>query len=111
GLVGGKGVPDTVASHPAVFVTLTAPSFGLVHTRRTTPDGRVLPCRPRRHPVPCPHGIDLRCQRLHAQDEQTLGTPLCPNCYDHAGQVVWNHQAGELWRRTRVALDRTTRRA
>ena len=28
GLRGGKGVPDTVAEHPALFVTLTAPSFG-----------------------------------------------------------------------------------
>jgi hypothetical protein len=28
GLVGGKGVPTTVAGHPAVFATLTAPSFG-----------------------------------------------------------------------------------
>ena len=27
GLRGGKGVPATVARHPAVFVTLTAPSF------------------------------------------------------------------------------------
>ena len=28
GLRGGKGIPDTVAGHPAVFATLTAPSFG-----------------------------------------------------------------------------------
>src|SRR5690242_2550149 len=33
GLVGGKGVPASVAEHPAVFPTLTAPSFGLVHAR------------------------------------------------------------------------------
>jgi hypothetical protein len=33
GLVGGKGVPERVAHHPAVFPTLTAPSFGTVHTR------------------------------------------------------------------------------
>jgi hypothetical protein len=33
GLVGGKGVPDQVAHHPAVFPTFTAPSFGQVHTR------------------------------------------------------------------------------
>jgi hypothetical protein len=32
-LVGGKGVPETVSQHPAVFSTLTAPSFGEVHTR------------------------------------------------------------------------------
>ena len=41
GLQGGKGVPDTVARHPAVFATLTAPGFGLVHTQRKTKAGRV----------------------------------------------------------------------
>lgn len=111
GLVGGKGVPDSVASHPAVFVTLTAPSFGPVHTRRTTPTRRVLPCRPRRQPAACPHGVDLRCHRRHREGEPALGTPLCLDCYGYAGQVVWNHHAGELWRRTRIALDRATRRA
>lgn len=106
GLVGGKTVPTTVAAHPAVFVTLTAPGFGPVHTRRTNRAGRVLPCRARRHPDLCPHGIALRCSRRHAEDEHALGTPLCPDCYDHHHQVVWNNHAGELWRRTRIQLDR-----
>ena len=51
GLKGGKGVPETVAEHPRLFVTFTAPSFGRVHTRKA--QGRlVLPC----HPLParCP---------------------------------------------------------
>ena len=51
---GGKGVPDTVAEHPAVFVTLTAPSFGPVHTRALGP-GRAaaaLPPAPRRAGLP-----------------------------------------------------------
>jgi hypothetical protein len=34
GLKGGKGIPETVASHPRLFVTFTAPSFGRVHNRR-----------------------------------------------------------------------------
>jgi hypothetical protein len=110
GLVGGKGVPDTVSSHPAVFVTLTAPGFGPVHTRRTSAAGKILPCRPRRLPAPCPHGVDVRCHRLHAEDEKTLGTPLCMECYDYDHQVVWNNHAGELWRRTRITLDRTLNR-
>jgi hypothetical protein len=110
GLVGGKTVPASIASHPAVFVTLTAPGFGPVHTRRTSRTGRALPCRPRRQPQPCPHGVDLRCNRNHTADEHTLGTPLCPDCYDHRAQVVWNNQAGELWRRTRINLDRTLTR-
>ena len=40
GLRGGKGVPESVVGHPAVFVTFTAPSFGLVHTRPLGPGGR-----------------------------------------------------------------------
>ena len=34
GLVGGKGTPVEVGTHPRLFVTLTAPSFGAVHTIR-----------------------------------------------------------------------------
>jgi len=110
GLVGGKGVPVSVAQHPAVFPTLTAPSFGLVHTRRTGKAGQQLRCRPRRHPDPCPHGIDLRCDRIHGTDDKVLGQPLCLDCYDHVGQVVWNHKAPELWRRTTIAITRAIRR-
>jgi hypothetical protein len=106
GLVGGKGVPASVANHPAVFVTLTAPSFGTVHTRRTSKTGQALPCRPRRHPELCPHGIDIRCGRIHADGEHALGAPPCLDCYDHDAQVVWNRSAGELWRRTSIAIRR-----
>jgi hypothetical protein len=111
GLAGGKGIPATVGTHPAVFVTLTAPSFGLVHTRRTSKTGQPIPCRPRRHETRCPHGVDLRCNRLHADGERVLGTPLCLDCYDHHAQVVFNHQAGELWRRTTIAIRRALTRA
>ena len=51
GLRGGKGVPVSVTEHPAVFVTLTAPSFETVHTRALGPDGR-----PRRDAAVCEHG-------------------------------------------------------
>src|SRR5919201_3520265 len=45
GLTGGKGIPSSVAGHPAVFVTLTAPSFGPVHSRRVNPrTGKIAPC-------------------------------------------------------------------
>ena len=33
-----------------------------------------------------------------------------PDCYDHAGQVVWNASASELWRRTTIAIDRALTR-
>ncbi|TDB71156.1 replication initiator [Micromonospora sp. KC723] len=109
GLAGGKGVPATVAQHPAVFATFTAPSFGPVHTQRADRAGRPIPCRPRRQPDLCPHGVDIRCHQLHADDAPTLGTPLCLDCYDHHAQVVWNHCAPELWRRTTIAITRHIR--
>ena len=35
GLMGGKGVPDSIFDHPRLFATLTAPSFGQVHVHRS----------------------------------------------------------------------------
>ncbi|MEU1761365.1 replication initiator [Micromonospora sp. NPDC005652] len=35
-----------------------------------------------------------------------MGTPLCLDCYDHDAQAVWNLTAGELWRRTTIAINR-----
>ncbi|MGH8880808.1 MAG: replication initiator, partial [Stackebrandtia sp.] len=111
GLVGGKGIPETVASHPAVFLTLTAPSFGFVHTRRTSKNGKAIPCRPRRTVDICPHGVDLTCGHVHKEGEHVLGEPFCLDCYQHEHQVVWNHLSGELWRRTSIALSRELTRA
>lgn len=45
GLAGGLGVPASVSEHPALFVTLTAPSSGPVHSHRTK-GGKLLACRP-----------------------------------------------------------------
>ena len=43
GLAGGKGMPESLAAHPCVFVTFTAPSFGPVHTRVVSSGGKVGP--------------------------------------------------------------------
>lgn len=107
GLTGGKSVPQSVAAHPAVFLTLTAPGFGPVHTRRTGRGGRVLPCRPRREDPLCEHGRRLSCPRAHGEDERALGKPLCVDCYDYSGQVVWNSSVSELWRRTKQCAERS----
>jgi hypothetical protein len=115
GLVGGKGVPSDVATHPAVFATFTAPSFGPVHTRPVrrhtcTDKGhctcRPQPCHARRDAVTCPHGRNPACFTRHGPDDPKLGQPLCPDCYDYLSHVVWNNAAGELWRRTKQAIDR-----
>ncbi|PSK80202.1 hypothetical protein CLV63_1622 [Murinocardiopsis flavida] len=43
---------------------------------------------------------------MHETDHQVIGSPLCPECYDYTGAVLWNAHAGELWRRTRIGIDR-----
>ncbi len=106
GLAGGKGVPETVTAHPAAFVTLTAPSFGPVHTQRKTRTGKPAPCHARRDAGLCPHGKPLACTERHHDDDPRLGEPLCPDCYDYNGQVLFNALAPELWRRFTLALRR-----
>ena len=105
GLSGGKGVPATVAEHPSVFATLTAPSFGPVHVQREK-DGRLLRCRPRRRGGTCPHGRRMSCGIRHSRDDTRLGQPLCPDCYDYTGAVLFNACAPELWRRFTITLRR-----
>jgi hypothetical protein len=115
GLAGGKGIPGSVAAHPVVFATFTAPSFGPVHSRpvrmhacagkdhcRCKPE----PCRARRDAGTCSHGRPLACFRRHSPDDPRLGQPLCPDCYDYNAHAVWNAAAGELWRRTKQDIER-----
>jgi hypothetical protein len=109
GLQGGKGVPESVAGHPRLFVTFTAPSFGRVHTRKA--QGRlVLPCHPYRQGARCPHGLRAGCWHRHDEDDPRLGEPLCAACYDAQAQVLWNALAPELWRRTTIAVQRALAR-
>jgi Replication initiator protein, pSAM2 len=109
GLTGGKGVPTSVAAHPCVFTTLTAPSFGPVHLSRMK-DGQLQRCRPRRRYESCPHGRRMSCPDRHARDDPLLGQPLCPDCYDYTGSVLFNACAPELWRRFTITLRRTLAR-
>ncbi|GAA2690253.1 replication initiator [Nonomuraea recticatena] len=105
GLIGGKGVPDTVTAHPTLFVTLTAPSFGVVHLRREK-NGKTLPCHPRRDAKTCPHGNVMSCTDKHHKDDPRLGEPLCPDCYDYTGSVLFNALAPLLWKRFADSLRR-----
>lgn len=111
GLVGGKGVPESVAEHPCFFVTLTAPAFGPVHTRVLGSNGRVRPCRVRRFGTVCEHGREIVCHERHAENDPRLGEAICRDCYDYDHQAVWNFQVGELWRRTTITLNRKLRQA
>jgi len=114
-LIGGNGVPATVAAHPAVFATLTAPSFGDVHTRvvrrhsctnRSRCDCRPDPCHARRDHPTCRHGVPALCWVRHDAADPRLGQPLCPDCYHHDHHAVWNLYSAKLWHRTKQAAER-----
>ncbi|WAZ23031.1 replication initiation protein [Streptomyces cinnabarinus] len=87
GLRGGKGTPEQVGTHPRVFATFTAPSFGPVHNR---PSG----------------GRDCRCGIRHDDGDPALGSPLDLDTYDYEAAVLWNAHAGALWRRFSIYLRR-----
>jgi hypothetical protein len=88
GLAGGrKGVPEQVAEHPQVFASLTAPSFGAVHSR---PDD----------------GRRCRCGQRHEADDPELGAAIDPTSYDYEGAVLWNWHAPALWNRFIIELVR-----
>lgn len=115
GIVGGKGIPDSVTRHPAVFATFTAPSFGTVHTRyakkhtcrdRRRCDCRPEPCHARRQVGTCEHGVAAVCWTRHDDTDPLLGQPLCLDCYDYDHQAVWNLFTGHLWHRTKQAAER-----
>ena len=109
GIVGGKGVPASVTEHPMLFATLTAPSFGRVHSRPRDP-ASAAPCAPGRDQR-CRHGRPRACALRHRPGDPMLGAPLCPYCYDVTGAVLFNAHVPLLWNRTTVALVRELARA
>jgi hypothetical protein len=97
GLVGGKGTPDVVGTHPRLFITLTAPSFGTVHTIR---DGGGCVARKGTTKSQCRHLRATSCVRRHSDIDADLGRPLCEKCFDYRGAVLWNAFASRLWNNT-----------
>ncbi|MEU5444275.1 replication initiator [Streptomyces griseofuscus] len=54
----------------------------------------------------CEHGRRLGCGLVHAEDDPLVGLPLCPDCYDYVGHVLWHAHAGRLWDRFTTAARR-----
>ncbi|WP_037317211.1 replication initiator [Amycolatopsis orientalis] len=96
GMTGGKAIPESVADKPRLFVTLTAPSFGAVHGRRTTRTGRRIPCG---------------CGENHHEADPRVGTAIAPESYDYRGAVLWQGHTGDLWHRFTIRLRREIARA
>lgn len=99
GLLGGKGVPESVAHNVTLMVTLTGPSFGAVHSAGKHGPRACRPGRPKRR---CPHGRPLACFARHERDDALVGEALCPSCYQSERHVIWNALSSELWRRTHI---------
>ncbi|WP_078058726.1 replication initiator [Mycolicibacter icosiumassiliensis] len=103
GAAGGHhNMPAEVAARPQVFATLTAPSYGTVHNATgarchptsTSPGSR------------CIHRKPLRCNATHSMGDPIVGQPLCGQCYDYFGHVLFTWHLPELWRRFTIALRR-----
>ena len=104
GTAGGHhGIPATIASHPQVFLTLTAPSYGPVHTTTTGQSGGRRVCRDHRNfggYIRCPHGKPLWCNHnprerrrgggaaaVRRSATTTSGTCYSPGTYLNSGDA------------------------
>jgi hypothetical protein len=108
GIAGGHhGLPASVAAHPMVFATLTAPSFGRVHTLAPAPaSGIPRPCHPSGADLRCPHGRRAACTLTHDDTDEAVGQPLCTDCYDYTGHVLFTWHAPQLWHRFTIGVRR-----
>jgi hypothetical protein len=108
GLVGGKGTPEAVSTHPRLFITVTAPSFGPVHTIKARGEcvGRSKGSPARSGDV-CAHGHRRACGIRHEESSPELGRPLCDPCFNYEGAVLWNAHASKLWNNTIQSIRRS----
>lgn len=100
-IVTGGLTPDATANAVTVFITLTAPSFGPVHTHhaKATPCGAIAPTH-------CRHTSPAPCPLTHDGGDDTAGTPVCARCYDYTGHVLTSWWFPELWKRYVLTLRR-----
>src|SRR5205807_10053204 len=51
-------------------------------------------------------GRPTPCRAVHGSTDPPVGEPICADCFDYRAAIIWNAHAGELWRRTTIALRR-----
>jgi hypothetical protein len=110
GLAGSDEIAATVAHHPVVFGTLTAPSFGAVHSTRLDGAGNAQPCHPT-DAGPRVLGHLHVCLLVHDRGDELLGQPICAACYDYVGHALTTWHAPALWNRFAIELRRLVKRA
>jgi hypothetical protein len=104
GTTGGRhNITSEVATRPQVFTTLTAPSFGAVHS---SSESRCRDDKKMSGGKRCCHGKPLWCSTIHEHTDARVGQPLCAECYDYLGHVLFTWHMPELWRRFTIALRR-----
>lgn len=57
----------------------------------------------------CEHERHAGCETAHRSLDSALGQPLCGECYDYVGHVLFSWHAPELWRRFTIRLRRLLR--
>ncbi|WP_350352823.1 replication initiator [Microbacterium sp. A8/3-1] len=97
-IVTGGLTPDRMTDATALFLTLTAPSFGTVHTHRPDASRGKVPCHPG-PPSLCTHGASSVCTTSHVPGDPLLGSPLCAACYDYETHALTTWWFPALWNR------------
>ncbi|MGH9072015.1 MAG: replication initiator, partial [Acidimicrobiales bacterium] len=109
GIAGGHhGMPASIAAHPMAFVTLTAPSFGPVHSTGHPP-GEQRVCQPAGTKRCCDHWRS-RCAAVHELTDPLVGQAICVHCYDYVGHVLFSWHLPQLWHRFAIGLRRSIAR-
>lgn len=97
GISGSHGTGPDFGIQPMLFLTLTAPSFGTVHTiHHKRPDSR---CTKGTGSARCSHGTPTTCRFVHEPGDPMVGQPLCAGCYDYTSHVLFTWHAPALWSR------------
>lgn len=109
GIAGSEDVPESVGLHPVVFATLTAPSFGPVHSLRLDENRNPRTCHPSDVAA---HGNPEApvCLLVHDAHDELIGQPLCAPCYDYVGHALTTWHAPALWNRFGIELRRLVKR-
>ncbi|MCB1298831.1 MAG: hypothetical protein KDB08_07610 [Microthrixaceae bacterium] len=106
-IVTGGLTPERLTNATAVFVTLTAPSFGTVHAHHAVDPTR--PCRPAVTGA-CGHGKPAGCPVTHQSGDPAIGSPLCADCYDYEAHLLTTWWFPALWNRYTRTLRRLVSR-